>query len=131
MTEQKIVGNWRSYKLFYFNGKVENHNTSFFIELSVDPYNGLTMFHAQDKKQATVLRPGEWKIEEIKKRRYLYFGKQQAFEVITLESEDLVLASVVKGEKLFFAKMPGWHQRVEPRITSIRHIHPGQETKDR
>lgn len=122
--EQRMVGTWRTYKTFHFNGKVQNHNTAVFIELSVDEDNVLTIFHAQAKRQATVLKPGEWSIEAVKKRRYFYFGKKQAFELITLEREDLVLADIIKGEKLFFAKMPGWHQRIEPFITSTRHIHP-------
>lgn len=131
MIEKKLVGTWRSYKQFYFSGKVEVHNTSFFTELSIDQNNCLTMFHTLTKRQATVLQPGEWQIEEMKKRRYLYFGKKQAFEIITLDPEDLVLADVVKGEKLFFAKLPGWYQRIEPVITSVRRVNPEEEKKSK
>lgn len=128
--EQRMVGTWRSYKLFHFNGKMEQHNTSFFIELSIDQNEGLTLFHTRLQKQALVLKPHEWEIQETPKRRYLYFGKKQAYEIITLEPEDLVIADVVRGEKVFFAKMPGWHQRIETVITSIRHINAEKETKD-
>ncbi|HEU4472834.1 MAG TPA: hypothetical protein VFR58_17190 [Flavisolibacter sp.] len=130
MMEQRILGTWRTYKLFHFNGRVECHEPSRFIELSVDGDGNLKMFQSSDRRQATVLKPDQWKIEEVKKRRYLFFGKKEAFELITLEKEDLVLSSIAKGEKLFFAKMPGWHQRVEPIVTSVRHINPQSEAKD-
>ena len=127
--EENIVGTWRSYKLFCFTGTIEHHNPSFFIQFSIDQNRDLTMFHARVKRQVLTLKSGEWKIVEIRKRRYLYFGKRQAYELITVEPEDLVLADLVKGDKIFLAKMPRWHQRIEPVVTSVRHIRPEKKRK--
>ncbi len=129
--EQKMAGTWRSFKLYCFSGKVEIHNTSQYIELSLDENSCLTLFQAQAKRHAISLQDREWKIEEIKKRRYLYFGKKQAYELITIESDNLVLADLVKGEKIFFAKMPKWNRRIEPVVTSIRHINASHEKEEK
>lgn len=125
------MGTWRSFKVFCFTGKVELHNTVQYLELSIDENGNLTMFQLQAKRHATALQQGEWRIEEIRNRRYLYFGKKQAYELITIESNDLVIADLVKGDKIFFAKMPEWNRRIEPSITSIRHIGPGYEKKEK
>jgi len=128
--EQNIVGTWRSYKLFCYSGKVEAHHTGKYLELSIDRNGGLTLLHAQEKRLAVALKQGEWKIEEYKRRWFLYFGKRQAYELITVEANDLVLADPVKGEKIFFARMPEWNCRIEPAVTSIRHIQPSSEKKE-
>lgn len=129
--KERLTGVWRTYKTFFFSGKIEHHHCTKYVEIAVDEEGNFILSHAHTKRNVTVYSGEQWRIEPLKGRRYLYFGKKQAYEIITLETEDLVIADVVKGEKLFFAKMPGWYQRIEPVITSIRHINPEKESKER
>jgi len=129
--KERVSGIWRSYKVFYFSGKVDTHNDTTYLEILVDAQGAFTFLHSQDRRDATVFPPEQWRVELVKKRWYIYLGKRQAFEIITLEPEDMVLHDVVKGEKIFFAKLPEWHRRIEPAVNAIRHIKTDTKTKDR
>lgn len=114
MKEKFFYGVWRSYKVFCFSGKIEQHNLRYFREISIDDNNTLTVKDNPANRNIITLKEGEWQIIEIKKRYFLYFGKKQAFELITLEPANLVLEDRVKGEKIFFAKMPEWNNQIVP-----------------
>ncbi len=129
--KQRATGIWRSYKVFHFSGKVETHNETNYLQVSVDEEGTFTQLHAPPPTAATTFTSEQWHIKPIKNRWYIYLGKKQAYEIITLEPEDLVLMDIVQGEKIFFAKMPGWYRRIEPTITSVRHIKEEKEKKDR
>lgn len=129
--KERISGIWRSYKVFYFSGKVEKHSDTTYVEISVDAQGAFTFLHSQSRRTATEHPGDQWRIDFLKKRWYIYFGKKQAYEIITLEPEDMVLLDVVKGEKIFFATLPEWHRRVEPVVNSVTHSNPRKETKER
>jgi hypothetical protein len=120
--KEMLKGIWRTHKVFCYSGKIEQHHESLYLELSIDEEGTLTLFHSGSRREISTLRNNEWNIEERKGRRFLCFGKRQAFEFITIEPEELVLADIMKGEKLFFTKMPAWYSRIQPNLNSIRHI---------
>jgi hypothetical protein len=39
--KERFIANWRSYKVFYFSGKVEKHNEEDFIEITIDKHDNL------------------------------------------------------------------------------------------
>jgi hypothetical protein len=129
--KERFIGEWRSYKVFYFSGKVEKHNDDAFIEITIDEQDNFKLVDSKNPRNNMVYPTDQWNVAMLQRRGFIYLGKRQAYEIITLEQEDMVLQEVVRGEKLFFAKMPGWNRRIEPVITSIRHIHPGTETEER
>jgi len=126
--EKLITGTWRTHKVFCFTGKVLYQSDLSFQEMTIDANRVLTMLDVNNGKNSLLLQTAQWRFEAVKQRPFLYFGNKQAFEIITLETDDLVLADQVKGEKLFFARMPGWHQRISPEINAVRHIKPGMAT---
>jgi hypothetical protein len=128
--DKTIRGIWRSYKLFFFSGKAEQHDEATFMELAVNDGGTLTLLHSSRPRDAVSYSASQWRIDVFKGRRYLYLLKRQAFEIITMEAEDLVLYDLVKGDKTFFAKMPGWYQRIEPATGSVRHVQQEEEQKE-
>ena len=129
--KQRVTGIWRSYKVFHFSGKVEAHNETSYLQVSVDEEETFTQLRAESRKSAISYTCDQWQIAQVKNRCYIYLQKRQVYEIITLEQDDMVLLDIVKGEKIFFAKMPGWYRRIEPTITSVRHIREEQENKER
>ncbi|HYE54089.1 MAG TPA: hypothetical protein VD996_04570, partial [Chitinophagaceae bacterium] len=103
-----------------FFGKVEQHTTSSYTELSVNENNVLTLVYAPNRRNATVLRADQWSINEIKDRSYLCFGSKQEYEIITLERDDMVLSDPAKGEKLFFVRLSQWTSRVEQAAIAVK-----------
>jgi hypothetical protein len=99
--KEKLKGKWRTYKLFCFSGKLEHHHDSFYSELLVTDENTLTFFHSEAKREKLILKEDEWTVENQKKCCYIMAGKKKLFEIITLESNDLVLIHVLSGDKLF------------------------------
>ena len=116
-----VIGTWRSYKAFFFSGKVGHHNSNNYIEITLDEPGNLTLLHSQSRRKATIYSADQWRVDIVKNQRYIYLGKKQAYEIITLDSVDMVLMDVVKGEKLFFAKIPDWQSRIAPVNSSVRH----------
>jgi hypothetical protein len=129
--KERVLGIWRSYKVFYFSGKVEQHNATTYVEISVDEQEAFTFLQAQNKQSANVFPQGQWHMELFKNHWYIYLQKKQAYEIITLENEDMVLLDIMKGEKIFFAKMPGWRRRIEPIVNEVKHIKQKTEIQDR
>jgi hypothetical protein len=127
---EKLKGTWRTYKVFYFSGKIEHHHESFYTEFAVADDDTLTYFHSGEKRQMVNLLPGEWMIDIQKNHAYIFFGKKKMFELITVESADLVLLHILSGEKLFFAKMPQWFRRIQPSANFNRHISPDKEEQE-
>jgi hypothetical protein len=128
--EKHLTGIWRSLRVFCFSGRVEQHNTANYIELAIDEERRLCLKQSQNRNKTVVLQPDQWSIQEMKKRWYLFLGKKQSFELITVEPETLVMMEIAKGEKIFFAKLTEWYQRIEPVITSVRHIQADAEVKN-
>ena len=120
--KEDVIDAWRSYKSFFFSGKVKSHNDSDYMEITVDDLGNFTLLHSQSRRNSKKYSAEQWRIESIKDRKYIYFGKMQAYEIITLEPEDMVLMDVVKGEKLFFAKMPDWQTRIVSVNSSTKQI---------
>jgi lipopolysaccharide export LptBFGC system permease protein LptF len=104
--------------VFCHSGKIEKHNVTDFVELTVSDNKELRYTFGHQNK--IILQAGEWRIEEVKKHRFLYFGKKQAFEILTIESKNLVLQDHLKGEKIFFIQMPEWNNYIEPATQSHR-----------
>jgi hypothetical protein len=128
--KEKLNRRWRTYKLFCYSGKIEYHHDNFYTELFVNQEHRLTFFHSQNKKDSLLaLKDNEWTIEVQKKCAYIIAGQKKLFEVITLESQDLVLLNILSGDKLFFAPLPQWYGRIQPEIKSTRHIAPDKEEK--
>jgi hypothetical protein len=124
--KDQLKGIWRTYKVFCFSGKVQQHNDQCYLQLSISDDGILTQVHSQAKRSVLQLQEDQWRIEAHKKRNYLYFGKRQVYELITVETDGLVLADIMKGEKLFFAKMPLWHCFIQESINAATHIRAGQ-----
>jgi hypothetical protein len=128
---ERFIGEWRSYKVFYFSGKVEKHNEEAYIEITIDEHDNFKLIDSKYPRNNIVYPADHWNIVMLQRRGFIYLGNRKAYEIITLEQDDMVLMEVLRGEKLFFAKMPGWNSRIEPIITSARHIHPGTEKEER
>ena len=113
MTEQHLIGTWRSYKAFYESGCMKKHTPTSYLELAVDEERCMTIKQtpAPVPREALVLTC-TWEIKEVKKKNYLFIQGKQAYEIITLEPDDLVLADLVKGETLFFAQLSEWRNRM-------------------
>jgi hypothetical protein len=113
MNDQHFIGTWRSYKAFYASGNVKKHTPTAYLEVTIDEERRLTIKQTPAiVPRAILIQTGDWEIKEIKQSFYLFIHNKQAYEVITLEHDDLVLADPVKGEKLFFAQLPEWRNRI-------------------
>lgn len=128
--KERVTGIWRSYKIFLFSGRVEWHNATTYLELSVDKQGVLTLVNSQNRRKATTYAAQQWHIDPIKKYWFIYLGKRQAYEIITLEKEEMVLMDTVRGEKIFFAKLPVWHRCIEPVKTEVRHTRRNNESSN-
>ena len=112
-------------------GKEKKGKKTAHEEVTVDEEETFTQLGAESRKSAISYTCDQWQIAQVKNRCYIYLQKRQVYEIITLEHDDMVLQDIVKGEKIFFAKMPGWYRRIEPTITSVRHIRGKQENEER
>lgn len=129
--EKHLTGIWRSLKVFCFSGRVEQHTTANYVELSIDERRLLRLTYSQSRNKTLSLQSDQWSLQEVRKRWYLYIGKKQSFELITVEADNLVLMDVVKGEKIFFTTLPDWYKKIELVITSARHIKPDREAENK
>lgn len=113
MNHQHFTGTWRSYKAFYASGSVKKHSTSSYLEVSVDEEQVLTIkLHPATTPRAVLVHTDAWEIREVKDKFYLYIRDKQAYEVITLDADDLVLADPLRGEKIFLTQLPEWRNRM-------------------
>src|SRR6476620_11037699 len=113
MTDQHFTGTWRSYKAFYASGCIKKHTPTGYLVVTVDEDRCMTIKQTPAPVPREVLvQTYEWEVKEVKKKNYLFIQGKQAYEIITLEPDDLVLADPVKGEKLFFAQLPEWRNRM-------------------
>jgi hypothetical protein len=110
---QHIIGTWRSYKAFYASGCMKKHTPTSYLEVTLDEDRCLTIKQTPaPTPRETLVYTCQWEIKEVKKTNYLFIQGKQVYEVITLEPDNLVLADYVKGEKLFFAQLPEWRNRM-------------------
>ncbi|RYZ21198.1 MAG: hypothetical protein EOO16_13990 [Chitinophagaceae bacterium] len=121
-TNQLNAGTWRSHKVFSFTGAVLPQHEDQYTELSVDADGTFRLHRHPGPGGRIVLAAGQWSLQQVRRRTWFCFGRQQAYELITLEPDNLVLAEPMRGEKIFFAPMPGWYARIEPRVAAQRHV---------
>lgn len=121
MTLAHFKGTWRSYKVFYTSGGVKKHSPSAYMEIGRDEQDSLTFKYSVDRPYHSTLPAGEWVISEANKRYYLDLQGKRGYEVLTLDKYDLVLLDLVKGEKIFFAPLAEWNQRVAPADRLLEH----------
>ena len=124
-----VTGIWRSYKVFCFSGNIERQDDSDYLQFAIDEAGTISITHSKNPRNPTIIGAEQWHIEEIKKRQFIYAGKKQVYEIITMEQAIIVLCDVVKGEKIFFAKMALWSEYVERVQNSVRHMDATLEKK--
>lgn len=113
MRVEHFIGTWRSYKAFYASGIVKKHTPTSYLEITVDEDCCLTIKQTPvPVPRDTLVHTCQWEIKDVKKRDYLYIQGKQVYEMITLEPDNLVLADLGKGEKLFFAQLTEWRNRM-------------------
>ncbi|ANE51432.1 hypothetical protein [Flavisolibacter tropicus] len=124
MRSHHFIGTWRSYKAFYASGCVKKHTPTSYLEVTVDEDHCMTIKQAPAPvPREALVQTSAWEIKEVKKKNYLFIQGKQAYEVITLEPDDLVLADMAKGEKLFFAQLPEWRNRMyEPVVSAEQDV---------
>ena len=118
MNHTNLTGTWRSYKAFCANGSVKKYSTTSFMELCKEEGGGLILKLHADRPLLSEVSAHEWAIREESKRFYLFLQDRRAFEVLTLDKQDLVLADPAKGEKIFFAPLGDWKARLNPELRS-------------
>ena len=126
--EKFCDGIFRSYKTFRHNGDVLQHSMQAYEQWNFEENRLFTISRFQNGRLKILHQTDKWAIGFNNKRHYL-LNEYPAlnYEIITLNHTGLVIADHPKGEKIFFAKMPGWYQRIEPEVNAVRHI--GQTKK--
>ena len=114
VNSKRQTGIWRSYKTFSSRGEVKYHEPTWYREVAITDEGDLllTSFSTFTKKE--VLKKDTWDIRIDGNRRFLYMENRKAFEIITLEKNDLVWQDLVTGEKVFFAAILLWKERLQP-----------------
>jgi hypothetical protein len=116
MNHTKLKGTWRSYKAFCAHGGVKKYSAASFLELHKEEQGGLVVKLYADRPLLSEVPAHEWTIREEGRRHYLWLQGRRAFEVLTLDACDLVLADPAKGEKIFFAPLAEWNRRLNPAL---------------
>lgn len=116
MNHTNLTGTWRSYRAFSANGSVKKFSDTSYLEVHRDAEGTLLLKLYADRPLLTEVPDGGWAIQEESRRPYLFLLGRRAFEVLTLDKHDLVLADPVKGEKIFFAPLKDWKARLNPEL---------------
>lgn len=119
MNDKDLIGTWRSYKTFYASGGEKKHSATSFMQLHYGNEGVLTIRPFPDSAKPAVVQTRNWDIRMENKRCFLYLLDKPAYEVLTLDKSDLVLADLHKGEKIFFAPLAEWQYRITPMKTPM------------
>lgn len=123
MNTKHYTGVWRSYKTFFARGQVNYHEATRYRELIITDDGGLTLKSFSTFTKSEVLKKDDWDIRIDGNRRFLYLEGRKAFEIITLEKDDLVLQEPVSGEKTFFAALPLWQEHLQPKKETGQNVY--------
>jgi len=90
--QRVLPGTWRSYKSFSFNGNIKKDSTTSYTEVTISESAELSIKSLPGYNRQKNFQEEEWEIQTWDKKRYfLFLSGKKAFEVITFESDDLVL----------------------------------------
>lgn len=123
MNVEHYTGTWRSYMTFCVRGNVKHHEVTSYSEVVISSDGVLTLRSFSTFSKCRVFDEKDWEVCVDGKRRYLYLEKKKAFEIITLETTDLVLQDMITGEKTFFVALALWQERIRPITATDRNEH--------
>ena len=107
------MGTWRSYMSFYFNGYLRKHSLLYYTELDFTEQGELTIASFSKLILVKALKTVNWSIRQWEKKRFLFMEAKKAFEIITLEPKQIVLADSGTSEKTFFVELSDWGGRLK------------------